>query len=167
MPANSVVTVIGFRQIVSCRRFRGTRQSVAVFSFCFPPQFPFWGPCRSITSLQAAQDGFGGGLRCRRRGPREVREAMAGTGKNIRRMAERVGFEPTVPFWSTQHFQCCTIGQLGHLSPSAYQMYRFKSARSIITRAGNAEHRPDARLAAAQRWANPAGAASLNPARMR
>ncbi len=26
-------------------------------------------------------------------------------------MAERVGFEPTVPFWSTQHFQCCTFGR--------------------------------------------------------
>ena len=24
-------------------------------------------------------------------------------------MAERVGFEPTVPFWGTQHFQCCQI----------------------------------------------------------
>jgi hypothetical protein len=22
------------------------------------------------------------------------------------KMAERVGFEPTVPFWSTRHFQC-------------------------------------------------------------
>ncbi len=25
-------------------------------------------------------------------------------------MAEREGFEPPVPFWSTQHFQCCTFG---------------------------------------------------------
>ena len=24
-------------------------------------------------------------------------------------MAERVGFEPTVPFRSTQHFQCCAL----------------------------------------------------------
>ena len=25
------------------------------------------------------------------------------------KMAERVGFEPTVPFRSTQHFQCCAL----------------------------------------------------------
>ncbi len=31
-------------------------------------------------------------------------------------MAERAGFEPAVPFWGTRHFQCRTIGQLGHLS---------------------------------------------------
>ena len=31
-------------------------------------------------------------------------------------MAERGGFEPPVPFWSTHDFQSCTIGQLCHLS---------------------------------------------------
>ncbi len=25
------------------------------------------------------------------------------------KLAERVGFEPTVAFWTTQHFQCCTF----------------------------------------------------------
>ena len=27
----------------------------------------------------------------------------------LMKLAERVGFEPTVPFRSTQHFQCCAL----------------------------------------------------------
>ena len=42
-------------------------------------------------------------------------------------MAERVGFEPTVPFWGTRHFQCrqfshsCTFPQKINLSTDVEQ----------------------------------------------
>jgi hypothetical protein len=32
------------------------------------------------------------------------------------RSAERMGFEPMIPFWGIHTFQACAIDQLGHLS---------------------------------------------------
>ncbi len=50
-------------------------------------------------------------------GMREGNLRNSGVFRQFRRdVAERVGFEPTVPFWSTHDFQSCTFDQLGHLS---------------------------------------------------
>ena len=54
-------------------------------------------------------------------------------------MAERVGFEPTVPFWGTRHFQCrqfsrsCTFPLL--IRPAKQIDNRQKSYFRIISRA--------------------------------
>ncbi|MBN2680207.1 MAG: hypothetical protein JXR24_08240, partial [Acidithiobacillaceae bacterium] len=41
------------------------------------------------------------------------------------------GFEPTVPFWSTQHFQCCTFGR-SVTSPEVAQCNPDPAQRAII-----------------------------------
>ena len=47
---------------------------------------------------------------------------------NLKNLAERKGFEPLVPFWSTHTFQACALDQLGHLSVLNYHLHteRFK-----------------------------------------
>ena len=38
--------------------------------------------------------------------------------------AERMGFEPMIPFWGIHTFQACAIDQLGHLS-NVFQLKNF------------------------------------------
>ena len=39
-------------------------------------------------------------------------------------MEERMGFEPTVQYYCTQHFQCCALNHLDHLSETTILLYQ-------------------------------------------
>ena len=42
----------------------------------------------------------------------------------MRLLEERMGFEPTVRYKRTQHFQCCALNHLDHLSETKILYYK-------------------------------------------
>ena len=47
-------------------------------------------------------------------------------------LAERVGFEPTIPFGGIHDFQSCSLGHLGHLSSMIFYMCSTRRALTTL-----------------------------------